>query len=212
MHSFSNYYDSGAAAMPSYPGFGDVLGKVKAHRAMRFMLDGTSAHESLQPHEKHEHGVRCACWDHLKRTNPHEYDRQAKEHGKRNGENLLHLLRTHDPLYERTWDMLQHMFEVLPDSAEYLIKKGSHCDPAMFLELYEEMRELAQEVEHRGHICKHVAAKQTRQNDRAHGAPDNDIERARMALVDKIKSGRAEEGDLVRYMELSDAAGHEGGR
>ncbi len=55
--------------------------------------------------------------------------------------------------------MLEHMLEMLPDTAEYLIKKGTHDNHEKSLELYGEMREWAQEAEHRKHRRKHANAK-----------------------------------------------------
>lgn len=202
MHPFPYRTNASAASLPIFPAFGEVMQNVKAHPSMRLLLEGPSALGSLQPHERHEHAVRCMCWDHLKRTSPHEHERQAREQGRKNSERLLGLLRAHDPLFERTWDMLHHMFEILPDAAEYLIKKGSHTDPAIFLELYEEMRALAQEVELRGHRRKHSSLGEPRSGRSGSFASTSASDQARRALVAKFKSGRAEEGDFLKYLEL----------
>lgn len=96
--------------------------------------------------------------------------------------------------------MLEHMLDILPDTAEYLVKKGTHDNPSLFMELYGEMREWAREVEHRKLRRKHA-----RPGVQAHAAhaPAGAREAELKALVAKVKSGRAEEGDLLRYIELT---------
>jgi hypothetical protein len=147
---------------------------------------------------------------------PGEYERQARQFGKKNSEKLLALLRAHDPLFETTWRMLEHMLDILPDTAEFLVKKGTHDDPAMFLELYKEMREWAREVEHRKHRrgqANRQAQGRAKAEPAREAAGDREAKRRTDldALVAKVKSGRAEEGDLLRYIELSMAGGADDG-
>ena len=138
--------------------------------------------------------------------------------GGKDAATLLALLKVHDPLFKTTWRMLKHMLAILPDTAEYLVKKGTHDDPARFLALYEEMREWAQEVEHRRRRRK--GAQRSTHSGPALKVAEAGKARHRdelSALVARVKSGRAEEGDMLRYIELSMAGGSrdsdsEGGR
>lgn len=218
MYSFSHQSDGDATGLPQYPHFADILKTLKGHTATRLMLDGQAACDCLRGEEQHEHRMRRTLWESLRRLDPHEYERQVKEQGRKNSERLLAMLRAHDPLFGTAWRMLEHMLEILPDTAEYLVKKGTHDDPAKFLELYEEMREWAQEVEHRKHRRKSPTSKANAGHERERADGREAKRRAdRAALVVKVKSGRAEEGDLMRYLELTmpddpEEAGSAGGR
>lgn len=201
MYSFTNQEGVG---LPGYPHFADVLEIIKKRPGMRMMLDGQAGLACLCPEDSHAHRGRHALWEHLRRNHPHEYQRQAREHGKKNSEALLALLRIHDPLFHTTWSMLEHMLDMLPDSAEHLVKKGTHDNPAMFMELYGEMREWAEEVEHRKHRrsrAKHEPGEKGRITSAGESESRRKADLA--ALVAKVKSGRAEEGDLMRYLELA---------
>jgi len=84
-----------------------------------------------------------------------------------------------------------------------------------FLKLYAELREVAEVLENHGHHKKRRArAGESRANELSHGparhrgsAPDGkDRDQERRELVSRMKSGKAEDGDLIRYMELTDEA------
>ena len=204
MYSFSHFHARDSIGLLQYPNYATVLEAVKGHPHMRIALDGPAGFERLSPEERHEHRLICQLWEHLRRNHPAEFDRQSKELGRKNAQRLLTLLRLNDPLFAATWRMLEHMLDILPDTAAHLVKKGTHDDAAVFLDLYGEMRDWAEEVEHRKHRRKQAQPRTTA--NRKPNAPRSrraSRRAERDALIAKVRAGRAEEGDLLKYLELT---------
>lgn len=204
MYSYSHHLAPADAGNHRHPPFADVLETIKSAPSMRMMLDGQAGFARLSPAEQHEHRTKCMLWDYLRRTQPHEYARQYRERCSRNAERFMALLRIHDPLFATTWHMLTHMLEMLPGTAEYLVRKGAHDNASIFLKLYEEMREWAEEVEQRKHRRKraHESARAPRPRD---AAAEREAKRQAdmAALAAKTKACKGEEGDLLKYLELA---------
>ena len=201
MNSFSNFETSHSSGLPRSQHFGGVLEAVKSHPSLRMLLDGEAGLARMNLVDQQIHKAQAMHWDYLRCYHPGEFGHQAMQHAVKNSERLLHQLASTDSLFKTTWHMLEHMLDILPDTAELLLKQAMYENPLQFLKLYGEMREWAMEVEHRRHRRGQVHAARTACSDRARSREAK--RKAELAaLVTKVKFGRAEEGDLLKYLEL----------
>jgi len=150
MYSYSNLLTGGLTGPPVFPHFDQLYGQFKADPSLRALLNANDPHSPWSQHYPPER----AHFDEQRRRFPHRAKELEHARAVHNGDRVREFLRKNDPLFERTWDMLMHMFEVLPKAAEIALIKASRDNLPLFLEMYRDMREWAGQVEHRHHHRK----------------------------------------------------------
>ena len=163
----------------------------------------------------------------MKRVFFQNNQRDRAERKEFNDQRLLQSLEAHDPLFSTAFPVLKNYLAHLPGPLGQLIVQAVDSHPAVFIDLYKHFRDF---VEHHANpginfqgqpMSPATAAADPRQRIRQAvagrmsapalenaGVMDdrlpNASRKAELAsLKTRVKAGRAREGDLLRYLELS---------
>ncbi|GAB6037701.1 hypothetical protein JCM15519_22600 [Fundidesulfovibrio butyratiphilus] len=126
---------------------------------------------------------------------------QAHHRRKRAGYHaVVHGLSAHDPLYERTMDVMRHYVSQLSESFRSLVMPRLASHSPSFLAFYKELRLAAEIVENSLH---HNRKKRTTHKGKgAHSAEETHRQAKLRDLKALIQRGEATDDDFVRYLDL----------
>ena len=119
----------------------------------------------------------------------------------------VHGLKANDPLYERAMDIMHHYLSKLPKVFMPLVMPTLLSHSPTFMSLYMDMRHVAETVEH----CLHhrnkkraASAKAEAPGQRPCDGPNTPARAAELAaLKERVRRGGAQEGDLLKYLDLT---------
>ncbi|MFP5220981.1 MAG: hypothetical protein ACLGSA_01690 [Acidobacteriota bacterium] len=143
-----------------------------------------------------------------------------------NNQVLLATLQANDPLFAEVYGRLQRYFQTMPPRVFRAFTESIERQPAAFLEIYKELRDFVVKVSRlagtnlpqsmsqpssddpRARIRQAVAGRMSAPALENAGIMDDRLPGAtraaeRAALIKRVKSGGAREGDLLKYLELS---------
>lgn len=143
-----------------------------------------------------------------------------------NNQVLLATLQANDPLFAEVYGRLQRYFQTMPPRVLRTFAESIERQPAAFLEIYKELRDFVVKAsgfagthlpqsmpqhaseDPRARIRQAVAGRMSAPALENAGIMDDRLPGAtraaeRAALVKRVKSGGAREGDLLKYLELS---------
>ena len=142
-----------------------------------------------------------------------------------NNQVLLATLQANDPLFQKTYGRVANYVRSLPDKVQRPFLEAVDRTPGAFLDLYKQLREgIMRELgstnrppqsmpqpasdDPRSRIRQAVAGRMSAPALENAGIMDDRLPGAtraaeRAALIKRVKSGGAREGDLLKYLELS---------
>jgi len=213
-HPPTTTVDPASAGPPPIIPYEAVLAHVQGHPTWQSAMvgqDGGLDWDSLLDHgaapgdpagQERWVGARAA----LERVKPLLKEREARLSRylkQRDYHAAMALLKQSDHLFERTLHLMEHYLERLPGVLRRLVMPHLASEFGAFAELYRYLRHGAALVEHHAH-ARSAATKARAESRPKDGEPSPTTrEDERAALVRRVKSGGAREGDLLRYLELS---------
>ncbi|GAB6037599.1 hypothetical protein JCM15519_21580 [Fundidesulfovibrio butyratiphilus] len=117
-------------------------------------------------------------------------------------------LRKVDPLYERTMHILEYHTGCLHTPCRRALSRELEDNPHAFMELYSNLREIAERVERRSHARGRAATARCSAGNKTATTLAKDEKRA---VLDRLHSGQGKDEDLMRYLELCGVADRLGG-
>lgn len=173
-------FDAVTAPMLGDP---DILAHFHGHNHRAPLVD--QSHAMAEVPMRHVLGVADGLREHGSWEPESESQRIERYNRRIVRQRKLALLQQTDPLFARTMHMLEFMLRDMPLPAVRTALRAIEATPNGFVRHYTTARDMAEHVEH-----MHHRAEIKRQD-------------ALEALKRKVKSGKAQEGDLLKYLELS---------